>query len=217
MSEFIRKFLLGVALFVFMTLLFWFSGIPWRYLIDLPTAVFLIVGVSLLYGIRFKKRMDIVKKRELLLTSLWRVTFVTLFIGIMGVLTHVKDLESAFSGLAVALITLPYAGCLWLLIELYFNYRASREVDVYSELNPEEGIVTLDPIEMERVTLKQKYQLTPRETEIVGELLKGKTNREIAQTLFISEMTVKKHMANIFSKVGVSNRQALIVLIHQKN
>ncbi|HIF72061.1 MAG TPA: LuxR family transcriptional regulator [Dehalococcoidia bacterium] len=38
------------------------------------------------------------------------------------------------------------------------------------------------------------------------ELASGKSNREIAETLFITQNTVIRHVANIFSKIGVSNR-----------
>lgn len=219
MTTSIRKQILLSLLLAFFVTIFWWSGIPFLYLLDFPTAASLIVGTSLLYAIRYNRGMDIVKKREILLSSLKAVSFATLFIGVIGVLTQMTDIQMVFWGFAVALITIPYTAVLWGLIELYFNFRARHEIDVYSDLKTPLEIVTppvVDPIEMERVLLKQRFQLTPRETEIIGELLKGKTNREIAETLFISEMTVKKHMANIFAKVGVSNRQALIVLLHQK-
>lgn len=214
-----KQFLI-IILILFFVAIFWWSGIPILYLVDFPTAAALIIGTGLLYSIRYSRGMDIVKKREILLSSLKLVSFVTLFIGIIGVLTRMTDPQMVFWGFAVALITVPYTGALWGLIELYFNFRASREIDVYSDSKPQEDMSSssvLDPIEMERVLFKQKFALTPRETEIVGELLKGKTNREIAEALFISEMTVKKHMANIFAKVGVSNRQALIVLLHHRS
>lgn len=54
------------------------------------------------------------------------------------------------------------------------------------------------------------YQLTSRETEIVGFILKGVRYKAIAQTLFISEKTVSKHIQNIFEKVGVTNKVELI-------
>jgi DNA-binding NarL/FixJ family response regulator len=41
-------------------------------------------------------------------------------------------------------------------------------------------------------------------------ILSGKSNREIAEALFISESTVKTHARNIFSKYAVSSRAELI-------
>lgn len=48
--------------------------------------------------------------------------------------------------------------------------------------------------------------LTKRELEVLKLLVKGKTNQEIAITLGISEKTVEKHLAGIFTKLQVSSR-----------
>jgi RNA polymerase sigma factor (sigma-70 family) len=49
-------------------------------------------------------------------------------------------------------------------------------------------------------------ELTPRERQILALVAEGKRNREIAQTLGISEATVENHLHRIFQKLGVSNR-----------
>jgi DNA-binding NarL/FixJ family response regulator len=48
--------------------------------------------------------------------------------------------------------------------------------------------------------------LTPREKEILLSLTEGKTNRQIASELNVSESTVKSHLSSIYSKLDVSNR-----------
>lgn len=48
--------------------------------------------------------------------------------------------------------------------------------------------------------------LTPRETEVLKLVVKGKTNKEIAQELVVSDLTVKTHVQHIISKLGVSDR-----------
>jgi two-component system, NarL family, nitrate/nitrite response regulator NarL len=53
------------------------------------------------------------------------------------------------------------------------------------------------------------FGLTPRELDIVGTIVAGYSNREIARHLGISEDTVKNHLSNIFDKVGVSSRLEL--------
>ncbi len=50
--------------------------------------------------------------------------------------------------------------------------------------------------------------LTGRELEILSHLIAGRTNREIAGQLHISEATVKSHLAHIYTKLGVDNRAA---------
>jgi DNA-binding NarL/FixJ family response regulator len=53
---------------------------------------------------------------------------------------------------------------------------------------------------------RNEYSLTQRENDILALLAEGKSNREIAQSLFLSEKTVKAHLAAIFRKLGVTNR-----------
>lgn len=56
--------------------------------------------------------------------------------------------------------------------------------------------------------------LTAREKEIAQLLLKGYTNEEIANMLYITVSTTKKHVYHIFHKYGVNNRMALIKKLH---
>ena len=60
-------------------------------------------------------------------------------------------------------------------------------------------------------------KLTSRETEIVAAIRTGSSNREIALKLSISEETVKRHLSNIFGKLGVSSRLELALLASRHN
>jgi DNA-binding NarL/FixJ family response regulator len=53
---------------------------------------------------------------------------------------------------------------------------------------------------------RTEYNLTQREHDILALLSEGRSNRSIAQNLFLSEKTVKAHLAAIFRKLGVTNR-----------
>jgi DNA-binding NarL/FixJ family response regulator len=53
---------------------------------------------------------------------------------------------------------------------------------------------------------RNEYSLTQREHDILALLAEGRSNREIAQGLYLSEKTVKAHLAAIFRKLGVTNR-----------
>ncbi len=48
--------------------------------------------------------------------------------------------------------------------------------------------------------------LTARETEVLERLATGARTREIAETLGITEPTVKRHLTNIYRKIGATNR-----------
>ncbi len=56
------------------------------------------------------------------------------------------------------------------------------------------------------ITNDHPYGLTPREREVLTEVAAGRTNREIAASLFISESTAGVHVSNILGKLGVSTR-----------
>jgi DNA-binding NarL/FixJ family response regulator len=60
------------------------------------------------------------------------------------------------------------------------------------------------------------YDLSTREMEILKELVSGKSYKSIGETLFISPLTVRKHVANIYEKLHVNSRVEVLKLA-QKN
>ncbi|ELK48031.1 response regulator transcription factor [Halobacillus sp. ACCC02827] len=58
---------------------------------------------------------------------------------------------------------------------------------------------------------KKPSTLTQREQEVLQELVKGFTNKEIAHSLFISDKTVKIHISNIYRKLQVKSRSQAIL------
>lgn len=63
-----------------------------------------------------------------------------------------------------------------------------------------------------------KKILTKREEEVFSLLVKNKTTKEIAETLDISEKTVRNHISNAMQKLGVKGRaQAVVELIRLGN
>lgn len=80
-----------------------------------------------------------------------------------------------------------------------------------------EGQALLDPSVTQRVIERVRQHemqsqarafgdLTARELEVLAEVAKGKSNKEIAETLMLADKTVRNHVSMILSKLGLSNR-----------
>ena len=67
----------------------------------------------------------------------------------------------------------------------------------------------------ERIT-RPEVALSGRELEILEALATGKSNKELAQRLFISEATVKTHLIHIYQKLGVDTRTAAVTVARER-
>ena len=68
-----------------------------------------------------------------------------------------------------------------------------------------------------RAAPRDAHGLSPRELEVLRLVAAGKSNREIAATLVVSEHTVARHMQNILTKLGVSSRTAAAAFAFEQN
>lgn len=109
-------------------------------------------------------------------------------------------------------ITLPIQPILYGIL-IYIGFLVIR-VKVRSDIQEDTSTETSTP-ENQPVKKSTLYSLglSDREISIALEILKKKTNKEIASDFFIAESTVKKHVQNIFRKAEVSTRQELCILI----
>lgn len=71
---------------------------------------------------------------------------------------------------------------------------------------------TAPPVAVSAVKLSQ---LTPRETEVLRFIGRGKSNAEIARELFIGESTVKTHVARILMKLALRDRVQVAIVAHE--
>ncbi|MGL4618017.1 MAG: response regulator [Chroococcidiopsis sp.] len=111
--------------------------------------------------------------------------------------------------------------------EIYRGLRAGAKGYLLKDAEPEELIAAIRIVHN-----GQKYippavgaklaermvspQLSDRELEVLRLMAKGKSNHEISEELYIAERTVKFHINNIFSKLGVGDRtQAVIIALER--
>ncbi|WP_460654657.1 response regulator [Kribbella endophytica] len=72
------------------------------------------------------------------------------------------------------------------------------------------GETILAPAVAARLMRRSGPLLTEREVEILDQLATGRSNREIARRLFVSEATVKSHLSHIYTKLEVDTRAAAV-------
>ena len=72
---------------------------------------------------------------------------------------------------------------------------------------------------IEKLTISEtiaKYELSKREATVFKELMAGKDNSVICEELFITTNTLKKHILNIYRKLGIKNRVQLFLMVKEK-
>jgi DNA-binding NarL/FixJ family response regulator len=87
---------------------------------------------------------------------------------------------------------------------------------LFTQLNAEPFLARIAE-QSDRTTRQPVGSLSEREMQVIRLLAAGKTNRAIADELFISEKTVARHVSNIFDKLGVSNRTGATAWAFQHN
>lgn len=102
----------------------------------------------------------------------------------------VKIIRSAFAGES---ITSPFLANLTSRILLKFHDPSKMDEEIERKI-------------------EERSSLTVREKEILGMLLKGKSNKEISDLLCVSIETVKSHLQNIYRKLGVKSRMEVVAL-----
>ena len=78
-----------------------------------------------------------------------------------------------------------------------------------------EALLTKTSVEKEESFDAKKWGLTTREVELIAQVAKGLSNKEIAQTLFLSEGTVKNNISTILSKLELRDRTQLVIFAYE--
>ena len=68
--------------------------------------------------------------------------------------------------------------------------------------------------ESQRQNKQQVSSLTSRERQIVLMVAEGLSNKDVGRRLNLSEGTVKVHLHNIYTKLGINKRTALVLIVH---
>lgn len=144
-------------------------------------------------------------KEELAAGLRWNLIFASFLTTLMSLLSFTSSgsaPDAAGRQLTEALLPMLYGSILYILLSLVFNDSGEREMRGHSSVDQGSTIVMI-PEQVFR-----ELGLTSRECHVGMKLMEDTTNKEIAAQLYISESTVKKHIQNIYQKVGASDRNS---------
>lgn len=195
-----------VYLVVWLVAVAFFMEYNWiRLIIDVPLICLLVIGSASLI-IRSRQNGS---ERNLLLYK----GIITFFIT-CNYLTYLVS-ESGLllsTGKNIMDVTIFF----WLVINVVNMIFMYKKDFAESYLQQPEPVVQTLNLEEAMDIVKEKYELTKREVEILKEVYDGKTNTQIAEDLFISESTVKAHIYNIFRKMNVKSRVEAVCIIREE-
>jgi DNA-binding CsgD family transcriptional regulator len=105
----------------------------------------------------------------------------------------------------------------WIAVIFIFSFFAGNTfLPVYLSYGTLLSAFTVEPIkDMSFEEFCNKFEVSPRETDIVREICNGLSNKEISEKLFISLQTVKDHTHRIYIKTNVKSRVQLINLVKE--
>ncbi|MCI9079536.1 MAG: helix-turn-helix transcriptional regulator [Lachnospiraceae bacterium] len=185
------------------------------------------MGTVILYIPSLEKDSKFKIDKELVRQNALWASLIQTFVLFYNVLSTDYVEEERFLNTALSCRPLLYGFCIWVILhndevpeEIKCKDTGISEVEeiLNSGFSKEEDNITevqggLPGIEESRQQFLDAG-LTKRETEVAILVIKCMSNAEIAEELYISETTVKKHMSNIFTKLKISKREQIRNLLH---
>ena len=147
----------------------------------------------------------------------WNLTVLVLAYSLLVINTLVA-IESKRTEL-VALIAVPGLVAIWIVSSVQ-GRRAERQA-LQGALQEYKELLSLNPNDNQLSEEMPSPAVSPsplsdRELEVLSRIAKGDSNKEAALALFISEQTVKNHLKHIYSKLGVNDRTAAVLVATRK-
>ena len=160
----------------------------WRFILSAPRFAYSLLILSLMAALwRWRRQIpdEAVQKALQTLSIFWGIyATLLLFLRLLHPIFRFFTISGSILRILVALV--------------FYLFHLLFARCIASKIFPGAG---LDPAE--------KYSLSLREREIVSRIVRGKTNKEIADDLFLSIYTVRDHCSSIMRKCGVRNRTQL--------
>lgn len=231
-----------ISVLLYLVLVAVFSGFDIRKLVDLKQMFLVIAGMVILYIPAIKDNEGPKFDKELIgQNALW-ASIIQALILFLSLLFNNSGSKGQYMDTVLASRPLLYGFCIWTALhneDKGDSINSPGEITGEKQEQAEEvpGKTPADRVTDSLISKKEETEriqastrrikdiedcmralldagLTKRETEVALLALKCMSNAEIAEELFISETTVKKHMSNIFAKLGINKREQIRNVFH---
>ena len=193
-----------IAVFFYILIMSFFLNFQLGQLFDLKQLVLVILGMGLLFLPGYKRgesgKHYVNQLGGCALFASYIQTFILLFMTLSTATEITKD--ALFQEIAKNCRPILYGICLSVIFS-NDGIKESKKTALQDDM-PQKNLTATQIYEAYRA-----LGLTNREAELAVQIEKGLSNGEIAAELNISETTVKKHVSNIFEKLGVNKREQI--------
>lgn len=196
-----RRLWLALGLLTYITLMALLLRLDIGRLIQPVPLVSVLAGMIILTLFQYKKGTTWL---GILTHARWNAFVAGLLTSLLGLLSGLSESGMNVEALAERFVPVVYGSIISLALDLLLipkdkgGSAQPMEADVFSA-------AVAQPVFAAR-------GFSARESHVALKLLEGRTNKEIAEQLYISEATVKKHIQNMFRKCGAQDRQEFVVL-----
>lgn len=193
-----------IGLFSYLILLGLLFDYNWMLIFSPKPFFSVILGMVILTVSQYKKGY---KMEDIAVSLRWNLVFSSFLTTLISILSSISPMRVADGGdldIIESLLPMLYGSILYLILNLLIGDPTKKEIsghptDAVKNINK-----LLDPAFAQRVFIE--HELTNRECHVALKLFENISNKEIAEQLYISEATVKKHIQNIYQKFGASDR-----------
>lgn len=145
--------------------------------------------------------------KKQLLKFLLGIVYIGIIVALL--MAHIQlisgQMQRIMAMIETLLLVIPAVIVLYLYVKVKESESRGDGKDRHSEQQAEVIVSSYEQL----VELVRPYELSNRELEVAWLLYKGYTNRQIAQELFVTENTIKKHASHVYEKMQVSGRKEL--------
>lgn len=152
--------------------------------------------------------------KKQLLKFLLGIVYIGIIVALL--MAHIQlisgQMQRIMAMIETLLLVIPAVIVLYLYVKVKESESKGNGKDRQSEQEAEVIVSSYEQL----VELVRPYELSNRELEVTWLLYKGYTNRQIAQELFVTENTIKKHASHVYEKMQVSGRKELREKVRSK-